>query len=132
MRLLWAYEHDFAAISPFLSQRIGTLCRQPCRSLWLEQRTAGWRTGRSEGNSKSFSAVRPHGPLTPHAANVPSSSRVILLARPTGCTAFHSVRHLRTGCRSQHLGMGLRSLRMKVRWGCPPRVLSPPPHRTQS
>ncbi len=22
--------------------------------------------------------------------------------------------------------------RMKVRWGCPPRVLSPPPHRTQS
>ncbi len=28
--------------------------------------------------------------------------------------------------------MGLRPLRMKVRWGCPPRVLSPPPHRTQS
>ncbi len=27
MRLLWAYEHDFAAISPFLSERIGTLCR---------------------------------------------------------------------------------------------------------
>ncbi len=29
-------------------------------------------------------------------------------------------------------GMGSRPLRMKVRWGCPPRVLSPPPHRTQS
>ncbi len=43
------YEHDFAAISPFLSERIGTLCRHPCRSLWLEQRTAGWRSGRSEG-----------------------------------------------------------------------------------
>ncbi len=25
MRLLWAYEHDFVAISPFLSQRNGTL-----------------------------------------------------------------------------------------------------------
>ncbi len=43
MRLLWAYEHDFAAISPFLSERIGTLCRHPSRvslaraeSLWLE------------------------------------------------------------------------------------------------
>ncbi len=28
--------------------------------------------------------------------------------------------------------MGSRPLRMKVRCGCPPRVLSPPPHRTQS
>ncbi len=28
--------------------------------------------------------------------------------------------------------MGSRPLRMKVRWGCPPRVLSPPPHLTQS
>ncbi len=28
--------------------------------------------------------------------------------------------------------MGSHPLRMKVRWGCPPRVLSPPPHRTQS
>ncbi len=28
--------------------------------------------------------------------------------------------------------MGSRPLRMTVRWGCPPRVLSPPPHRTQS
>ncbi len=28
--------------------------------------------------------------------------------------------------------MGSRPLRMKVRWGCSPRVLSPPPHRTQS
>ncbi len=33
MRLLWAYEHDFAAISPFLYERIGTLCRHPCWSL---------------------------------------------------------------------------------------------------
>ncbi len=39
MRLLWAYEHDFAAILPFLSQRIGTLCRHPRWFLWLEQRT---------------------------------------------------------------------------------------------
>ncbi len=53
MRLLWAYEHDFAAISPFLSERIGTLCRHPCLVLWLEHRTTGWRSGRSEGNSKS-------------------------------------------------------------------------------
>ncbi len=56
MRLLWAYEHDFAAISPFLYERIGTLCRHPCWSLWLEQRIAGWRSGRSEGYSKSLSA----------------------------------------------------------------------------
>ncbi len=56
MRLLWAYEHDFAAISPFLSQRIGTLCRHPCRSLWLERRIAGWCSRRSEGDSKSLSA----------------------------------------------------------------------------
>ncbi len=27
MRLLWAYEHDFAVISPFLYESIGTLCR---------------------------------------------------------------------------------------------------------
>ncbi len=56
MRLLWAYEHDFAAISPFLYERIGTLCRHPCWSLWLEQRIAGWRSGRSEGYCKSLSA----------------------------------------------------------------------------
>ncbi len=56
MRLLWAYEHDFAAISPFLYERIGTLCRHLCWSLWLEQRIAGWRSGRSEGYCKSLSA----------------------------------------------------------------------------
>ncbi len=56
MRLLWAYEHDFTAISPFLHERIGTLCRHPCWSLWLEQRIAGWRSGRSEGYCKSLSA----------------------------------------------------------------------------
>ncbi len=53
---LWAYEHDFYAISPFLYERIGTLCRHPCWSLWLEQRIAGWRSGRSEGYCKSLSA----------------------------------------------------------------------------
>ncbi len=95
MRLLWAYEHDFAAISPFLYERIGTLCRHPCWSLWLEQRIAGWRSGRSEGYCKSLSAgARRHGPLTPHTANIPSGSRVILLVCPTGRPAFHSVRHL--------------------------------------
>ncbi len=41
MCLLWAYKHDFAAISPFLSERIGILCRHPFRSLWLKQKTAG-------------------------------------------------------------------------------------------
>ncbi len=43
-------------ISPFLSERIGTLCRHPCLVLWLEQRNTGWRSGRSEGDSKSLSA----------------------------------------------------------------------------
>ncbi len=56
MHLLWAYEHNFAAISPFLSERIGTLCCHPRWVLWLEQRTTGWHSGRSEGNSKSLSA----------------------------------------------------------------------------
>ncbi len=45
--------------------------------------------------------------------------------------AFHSVRHSRIGCRSQHRGMGLLPLRMKVRRGCSPDVLSPPLHRIQ-
>ncbi len=49
-----------------------------------------------------------------------------------GAPAFHSVRHPWIECRLQHRGMGLRPLRMKVRRGCPPRVLLPPPHRTQS
>ncbi len=53
----------------------------------------------------------PHGPLTPHAANIPSGSRVILLVRPMGRPAFHSVRHLWIGCRLQHRGMGSRPLR---------------------
>ncbi len=51
-----AFVHDFTAISPFLSERIGTLCRHPCSVLWLEQRTTGWRSGRSEGDSKRLSA----------------------------------------------------------------------------
>ncbi len=52
------------------------------------------------------------------------------MVRPTGRLAFHSVHHPRIGCRSQHRGMSLCPLRMKVRWGLPPRVLSPPPYRT--
>ncbi len=60
-----------------------------------------WRSGRSEGHSKSLSVwVCPHGPLTPHAVNDPSGSRVILLVRPKGCPVFQSVRHLRIGCQS--------------------------------
>ncbi len=47
---------DFAVISPFHYERIGTLCRHPCWSLWLEQRIAGWRSGRSEGYCKSLFA----------------------------------------------------------------------------
>ncbi len=55
MHLLWAYEHDFVVISPFLYERIGTLYRHPCWSL-CKQRIAGWRSGRSEGYCKSLSA----------------------------------------------------------------------------
>ncbi len=55
MCLLWAYEHDFVAISPFLYEWIGTLCRHPCWSL-CKQRITGWCSGRSEGDSKSLSA----------------------------------------------------------------------------
>ncbi len=74
----------------------------------------------------------PHGPFTPHATNVLSGSQVISLIRSTGQPAFHSVCRPKTGCWSQHRGMGLRPLRMKVRRGCPTRVLSLPPYRTQS
>ncbi len=129
MRLLWAYEHDFAAISPFLSERIGTLRRHPCSDLWFKQRTTGWRSRRSEGDSKSLSAG--HAP-TDLLLLTQRTSRVISLVRPTGRPAFNLVCHPWIGCRSQHRGMGSRPLRMKVRWGCPPQVLSPPPHRTQS
>ncbi len=55
VRVLWAYEHDFVAISPFLYERIGTLCRHLCWSL-CEHRIAGWCSGRSEGYCKSLSA----------------------------------------------------------------------------
>ncbi len=133
MRLLWSYEHDFAAISPFLSERIGTLC---CHQRWfllLEQRTTGWRSGRSEGNSKSLSAgCVPTDLLLLMQQTSHPVPGMISLVPPTGRPAFHSVRHPRIGCRSQHWGMGLRPLRMKVWWNCLPRVLSPPPHRTQS
>ncbi len=88
-------EHDFAAISPFLYERIGTLCRHPCWSLWLEQRITGWHSGRSEGYCKSLSAG--HAPtdlllLTQRTSR--SGSRVISLVCPKGRPAFHSVRHL--------------------------------------
>ncbi len=122
MRLLWAHEHDFAAISLFLSERVGTLCCHPCGSLWLEQRITGWRSGRSEGDSKSpLRQARPHGPLTPHAANIPSGSRVIPLVRPTGHRAFHLVRYPWIGCRSQQRGMGSPSSEDEGAVALPPR-----------
>ncbi len=74
MRLLWAYEHDFIAISPFLSERIDTLCRHPCSVLWLEQRTTGWRSGRSEGDRKSLSAE--HAPMD-HLLLTQRTSRLV-------------------------------------------------------
>ncbi len=126
MRLLWAYEH-------FLSERIGTFCGHQCWFLWLEQRTTGWSSGRSEGNSKSLSAgyvptdllllmqricpIRFPGDFAGPYRRAPSIS-------------FGA--HPRIGCWLQHRGLSLCPLRMKVWWGCPPRVLSPPPHRTQS
>ncbi len=51
LRLLWAYEHDFAAILPSFLKGLAP----SAWSLWLEQRIAGWRSGRSEGESKSLS-----------------------------------------------------------------------------
>ncbi len=38
MHLLWAYEHDFVAISPFLYETIATLCHHPC---WTRGSPAG-------------------------------------------------------------------------------------------
>ncbi len=62
---------------------------------------------------RASSPVCPQGPLTPHAVNVPSGSRVISLVRDgpwnTGRPAFHSVHHPMIGCRSQHRGIGLTS-----------------------
>ncbi len=90
MRLLWAYEHDFVAISPFLYERIGTFCRHPCWSL-CEQRIADWRSGRSEGYSKSLSAV--HAP-TDLLLLTQRTSRLVPRWFRWGRPAFHSVRHL--------------------------------------
>ncbi len=47
---------SMTSLRSHLSERIGTLCRHPCSVLWLEQRTTGWRSGSSEGDSKSLSA----------------------------------------------------------------------------
>ncbi len=104
----------------------------PSWSLWLEQRTSGWRSGRSEGHSKSFSAglVPTDLLLLTQRASRPLPGD--FAGSPTGWPAYHSVRHPKTVCWSAASEMGLRPLRMKVRWGCPPRVLSPLPHRTQS
>ncbi len=38
MHLLWAYEHDFIAISPFLYETVATLCHHPC---WTRGSPAG-------------------------------------------------------------------------------------------
>ncbi len=106
MCLLWAYKHDFAAISPFLSERI--LCRHPFRSLWLKQKRAGCRSERSEGHSKSVSP-----------RYVPTNLLLLKQRTSRPVPAFHSVRHPRIGCRSQHRGMCLRPLRIKVQQGWP-------------
>ncbi len=92
MCLLWAYEPDFIVISPFLSERIGTLCCHPCWALWLEQRIAGWHSGRSEGDSKSLSTR--YVPTDLLLLTQRTGSQVISLVRPTGRPAFHSERHL--------------------------------------
>ncbi len=90
MRLLWAYEHDFVAISPFLYERIGTFCRHPCWFL-CEQRIADWCSGRSEGYSKSLSAG--HAP-TDLLLLTKRTSRPVPRWFRWGRPAFHSVRHL--------------------------------------
>ncbi len=74
----------------------------------------------------------PHGPLTPLAALVLCGSRVILLGRLSAVPAFHPVLRRRIRCQWQHQGMGYHPLRMKIWRGSPPRMLSPPPNRTQS
>ncbi len=89
MRLLWVYEHDFAAISPFLYERIGTLCRHLCWSLWLEQRIAGWRSGRSEGYCKSLSAG--HAP-TDHLLLTQLELEPLAQRLEAWLTASHSTR----------------------------------------
>ncbi len=50
MRLLWAYEHDFAGISTFLSERIGTLfpeVHEELRNSWMAPFTARIRSSAS-------------------------------------------------------------------------------------
>ncbi len=64
-------------------------------------------------------------PRTSYCTIVLFGSQVISLVRLTGLPAFNSVHPRRIRCRSQHRGMGYHPLRMKIRWGCPPRVLSP-------
>ncbi len=128
MRLLWAYEHDFAAISPFLYERIGTLCRHPRWSLWLEQRIAGWRSGRSEGYCKSTPPRTSYSSRSEHPVRFPGDFAGLSHGAPSISFGAPSVDRMSIAAS----GMGSRPLRMKVRWGCPPRVLSPPPHRTQS
>ncbi len=132
MHLFWAYAHDFAVIWPFLSEWIGTLCCHPCWSLWLEQRIAGWCSGRSEGYCKSLSAryvptdlllltqqtfVRFPGDFAGPSHGAPSISFGALSVDRMSIAAS---------------GDGFTSSEDEGAVGCPPRVLSPLPHRTQS
>ncbi len=54
MRLLWAYEHDGAAISPFFSEKIGTLCRHPSQSLCLPGKPRALTAGRLVYRSRAW------------------------------------------------------------------------------
>ncbi len=115
MCLLWAYEHDFTAIS--LKELAPSAATRPGLS--------GSSRGPLAGALGELRVTVRASPLSV------GTTDLLLLTQQTSHPvprwfrpAFNSVRGLRIGCRSQHQGMGLRRLRMKVRRECPPRVLS--------
>ncbi len=128
MHLLWAYEHDFVAILPFLYETIATLCHHPC-----------WTRGSPAGALGDLRVtVRASPPGTPPRTSYSSCSEHPVRFPGDFAGLSHGVPSISFGAPSVDRmsiaasGMGSRPLRMKVWWGCPPRVLSLPPQRTQS
>ncbi len=130
MRLLWAYEHDFIAISPFLYETIGTLCHHPCWTRGSPASALGDLRVTVRASPPGMPPRTSFSSCSEHPVRFPGDFAGLSHGAPSISFGAPSVD--RMSIIVEHRGMGSRPLRMKVRWGCPPRVLSPPPHRTQS
>ncbi len=115
------YEHELYALS-FVKRGSPSAATRPV-PLWLSREPPASALGELMVTIRASPPDQcPHGPLI---AIILFGSQVISLVRLAGLPAFHSVHPRRIRSRSQHQGMGYHPPRMKIRWGCPPWVLSP-------